>query len=206
MTKSIKTLAIAGIACLTIFGVASLSPVFAETTTATTSDIYQLVINKLGLTNVTSSQLKSAFESSREETLKADFDTKLSEAVKSGKLSQDEADLAKKINDYIIANRPETIKPQEMNSNLTFEERGKLMDEMQSKMKEMHNKMLSDLGISDEQFVASAQALRDANINLPMGKGGHKEKGMFGGRTMRGGPVEMMNTDSNIPTTSNDAI
>ncbi|QQR93871.1 hypothetical protein IPJ91_01795 [bacterium] len=137
--------------------------------------VFEKVVSKLGL-KVSSDELKNAFEESRHEVMSENLDTELASAVKAGSLTQEQADLAKKIEDWRQSNKPDITKT---DTSLSREE---MRQQMESTRSEMDAKMLADLGITQAQLDELQTSLRDADIR-PMMRGprdhGDKQQGMM---------------------------
>jgi hypothetical protein len=107
----------------------------------------------------------------------AEVQTKIDEAVASGKLTQAQADLWKKIQDYRQANKP-TEEDMVSLKDLSSEER-------EAKKAEMEQAMATALGTTTEDINNLHTALKDAGIN---GFGGKHMGGS--GHGMRGGMMD----------------
>ena len=189
MRKSIKYSIVAGalgIATIATFGVGSvmaqagISNPIADTFRG---QVFDRVISKLNL-NVTSDQLKAAFNDSVKEERQSQYKTSLDDAVKSGKISQEIADNALKIENArqtYMESQPKLTKD-EMD-NLT---RAELRIKMQENLENMEKAIEDNTGLSEEQIQSVEDSLRSAKILQfgPHRKGHPGNRGMKGGRMM----------------------
>lgn len=164
----------------TIFGV---SAVAAKAVTG--HSVFDRVVDKLHL-NVSSVELKNAFDDSKVEIKTENVTSKLSDAVKAGKLTQAQADLAAKIPSVMESIRNTETKP-DMSTfkNMTPEERKAKLDQIQT---DNQAALAKGLGISVDELKTLQTALKDAGIGQFGGMMGGGRGGMMrGGRGMMGG-------------------
>lgn len=207
MNKKLQIFGIAALSVLTVgagvLGVTSI--VNASTPSEEISTVFQKVVDKLNL-NVTSDQLKTAFEDSKQEVAVTNSDQELADAVTAGKITQAQADLAKKVRDWHMANKPaqpEMLDKSTLDNLTVAEARAKMdaaRDAAQKVMEEQKAKMLSELNITETQLTELQTALRDAGVRMPFGggKGGMMKGGDMGGRggMMRGGMMNNGNSSN----------
>lgn len=181
MNKALKigAISVVSVALLGLSGIMAFqgATVYAATPSNT---VFEKVLEKLGIKNVTADQLKTAVETSRDEVRTTEQETRLSEALAAKKLTQAQVDLAKKL----------------------FTVREKQRDEMRTKMEAMtdaerealrgtrpmqadKDAVAKELGISLTDLTNLETALREANVVPMQGRGMGMGKGMGGGM-MRG--------------------
>ena len=181
MNKALKigAISVVSVALLGLSGIMAFqgATVYAATPANT---VFEKVLEKLGIKNVTADQLKTAVETSRDEVRTTEQETRLSEALAAKKLTQAQVDLAKKL----------------------FTVREKQRDEMRTKMEAMtdaerealrgtrpmqadKDAVAKELGISLTDLTNLETALREANVVPMQGRGMGMGKGMGGGM-MRG--------------------
>jgi len=182
MNKALKigAISVVSVALLGLSGIMAFqgATVYAATPSNT---VFEKVLEKLGIKNVTADQLKTAVETSRDEVRTTEQETRLSEALAAKKLTQAQVDLAKKL----------------------FTVREKQRDEMRTKMEAMtdaerealrgtrpmqadKDAVAKELGISVTDLTNLETALREANGFPMQGRGMGMGKGMGEGRMMRG--------------------
>jgi len=182
MNKALKigAISVVSVALLGLSGIMAFqgATVYAATPANT---VFEKVLEKLGIKNVTADQLKTAVETSRDEVRTTEQETRLSEALTAKKLTQAQVDLAKKL----------------------FTVREKQRDEMRTKMEAMtdaerealrgtrpmqadKDAVAKELGISVTDLTNLETALREADVFPMQGRGMGMGKGMGEGRMMRG--------------------
>ena len=143
--------------------------------------VFEKVLEKLGIKNVTADQLKTALDTSRDEVRKTELETKLSDAVTAKKLTEDQANLAKKLFDVREKER-EAMKTK-MDA-MTDAEREALRGTRP--MEANKAAVAKDLGISETDLTNLETTLREADVVPIGGRGMGMGKGMGEGRMMRG--------------------
>ncbi|MEI6462874.1 MAG: hypothetical protein WCO33_04400 [bacterium] len=134
------------------------------------AQVYQKVIDTLHISNVTPQQLATTIKDSRQQVVASDISSQIDAAVTSGKLTEADGDLAKKL----IAEEQKlrdanTINPSDLKA-LSQSERTLKIDEQRV---DNDKQLLSDLGITADQLTALQTKLRDAGIRVgPMGGAG----------------------------------
>lgn len=141
--------------------------------------VFEKVLEKLGIKNVTADQLKTALDTSRDEVRKTELETRLSEAVTAKKLTQAQADLAKKL--FTVRETQRETMRTKMEA-MTDAEREALRGTRP--MQADKDAVAKELGISVTDLTNLETALREADV-VPIGGRG-MGKGMGEGRMMRG--------------------
>lgn len=184
MNKALKigAISVVSVALLGLSGVMAFqgASVYAATPANT---VFEKVLEKLGIKNVTADQLKTALDTSRDEVRATELETRLSEAVTAKKITQAQADLAKKLFTVREKQRDEMRTKFEA---MTDAEREALRG---TKPNEANKEAVAkELGISETELTTLETALREADV-LPMGGRGMgmgMGKGMGEGRMIRG--------------------
>lgn len=180
MNKALKigAISVISVALLGLSGIMAFqgASVYAATPANT---VFEKVLEKLGIKNVTADQLKTALDTSREEVRKTELETRLSDAVTAKKITQSESDLAKKLFD---ARQKERDALKTKLDAMTDAEREALRGTRP--MEANKAAIAKDLGISETDLTNLETKLRDADV-LPLG--GREGRGMGMGRGMEGG-------------------
>ena len=182
MNKELKISAISvvSVALLGLSGIMAFqgATVYAATPTNT---VFEKVLEKLGIKNVTADQLKTALDTSRDEVRKTELETRLSEAVTAKKLTQAKADLAKKL--FTVRETQREAMRTKMEA-MTDAEREALRGTRP--MQADKDAVAKELGISVTDLTNLETALREADVVPMQGRGMGMGKGMGEGRMMRG--------------------
>lgn len=184
MSKSnlLKVSAAAGIAVIGV-GIGSMltpSLVKADDVSSAREDIYSKVVEKLGL-EISAEELESAIKDSREEVMSEKLAESLQTAVDEGKITQEQADLAKRVQEAMHNYREENSieVDRETLKEMTHEER---QIEMESRKAEMQSAVAAEVGISVEELEELHNALKDAEVMPGSMGGGPRGHGRMGGQ------------------------
>lgn len=161
-----------------VLGLSGLMALQGATVYAATpaNTVFEKVLEKLGIKNVTADQLKTAFDTSRDEVKQTTMETKLSEAVTAKKLTQDQADLAKKL--FALREKGREEMKAKFDSLTDAEREAAKATRPTPPTAEETAK---SLGVSVTDLTNLENALRNAGI------GGREGRGMGMGRGMEGG-------------------
>jgi len=177
MKKNPITFVAFSLLALGIVGLAGASGSFAQQSTDSTPTFLERVADKLELP---SEKIEGAYTEVRGEI----HQERVSEALTSSSLTQEQAALLQRIHDYRVATlgQPgqQRMMMREELSGLGFEER---KTQMEAHRKTEIASLAEALGVSVEEIEAVQQAARDAGLGS-MGMGGH---GHGGGKGMMGG-------------------
>lgn len=162
-----------GLGSLAIATILGVSSVGAQ---SDTTGIHTKLIAKIAAKfNLKQEDVQKVFDDNRQEVMKSNYDAQLKlveEAQKAGKLTSEQVDLFKKLEQYRIDNAPSMDQNKEDFKSLSETERKQRMDERKAAEAKA-------VGTTVEKIEALRKALRDAGVGF-MGKGMHGGRGKMG--------------------------
>lgn len=167
-----------GLGSLAIATILGVSSVGAQ---SDSTSVHTKLIEKIATKfNLNKDDVQKVFDENHQEAMKSRYDESLKlveEAQKAGKLTSEQVELFKKIEQYRIDNAPSMDHNKDDSKNLTADQRRQKMDERKAAMAKA-------VGSTVEKIDELHKALRDAGVRV-MGRG----KGMHrGGNNMGPGP------------------
>jgi hypothetical protein len=162
-----------GLGSLAIATILGVSSVGAQ---SSTTSMHTKLIEKIAAKfNLKQEDVQKVFDENRQEAMKSNYDAQLKlveEAQKAGKITSEQVDLFKKLEQYRIDNAPSMDQNKEDFKSLSIAERKQKMDERKAAEAKA-------VGSTVEKMDALRKALRDAGVGF-MGKGMHGGRGEMG--------------------------
>lgn len=182
MNKALKIGAISVVSAV-VLGVGGLlafqgASVYAATPANT---VFEKVLEKLGIKNVTADQLKTAFDTSKQEVMQTNIETKLNDAVTAKTLTEDQANLAKKL--FALRETKMAAERAKIEAMTDAEREAARATRPTPPTAEETAK---ELGVSVTDLTNLETALRNAGIGGRDGRGMGMGRGMGEGGMMRG--------------------